>query len=269
MIYHTLIRHQELVALLGTRNLYLRLVYAHIANYTQVKGAWCGTQRDLAAQLELPIATVSNQLTELIQKGLIVREANKYRSLGVLPNSANEHACSRDEQLCSANEQIRSVGEQNPAPINYINKSMKRNNNIARDTIATHDPSNNFSFDRLLAIYRKRAGNYKIADETIDQCRAIWANYPLWKRMLLFEELSNQNGWIKPRFDWTLSDFDPQPDFLTGVQQDEYWKTDDWTLKHEPLVMVKTSDNLFKVCTNRTAYRFGLSKIRDVKAPTD
>ena len=64
MTYHTLIRHQELVALLGTRNLQLRLVYAHIANYTQAKGAWCGSQRDLAAQLELPVATVSNQLTD-------------------------------------------------------------------------------------------------------------------------------------------------------------------------------------------------------------
>ena len=80
MTYHTNIRHQELVALLGTRNLYLRLVYAHIANYTQVKGAWCGSQRDLADQLELPIATVSNQLTELINRGLIVRDTNAYRS---------------------------------------------------------------------------------------------------------------------------------------------------------------------------------------------
>jgi len=262
MTYHTLIRHQELVALLGTRNLYLRLVYAHIANYTQVKGAWCGTKQKLADELEVERSVVSRKLDELLTLGVIVSDGDNYRAVCTANRAENT-----DER--AENTEKRADSTPPEPPINYINKSMKRNNNIARDTIATHDPSNNFSFDRLLAIYRKRAGNYKIADDTLDQCRAIWANYPLWKRMILFEELSNPNGWIKPRFDWTLSDFDPQPDFLTGVQQDEYWKTDDWTVKHEPLVMVKTSDNLFKVCTNRTAYRFGLTKIRDVKAPTD
>ena len=254
MMYHTNIRHQELVALLGTRNLYLRLVYAHIANYTQVKGAWCGTQRDLAAQLELPIATVSNQLTELIQKGHIVREANTYRSA--------------HEQICSADEQNRSADEQKSTPI-INNTSMKRNEIIARDTIATPNPKDQFSFERLEEIYRKRVGTYKMNDEDRNTCRSLWDHYELWKRMLLFEELANTNGWCKPRLDWTISDFNPQPDFMSGHDQDAYWKSADWLVHHEPLVLVKTHDNLFKVCTSKTMFKFGLTRVRDVKAPTD
>lgn len=262
MTYHTLIRHQELVALLGSRNLYLRLVYAHIANYTQVKGAWCGTKQKLADELEVERSVVSRKLDELLTLGVIVADGDNYRAV-----CTDKRAENTEERAENTDKRADSTPPE--PPIINNNKTMKRNNNIARDTIATHDPSNQFSFDRLLSIYQNRAGNYKIADETLDQCRAIWDNYPLWKRMLLFEELSSPNGWIKPRLDWTLSDFDPQPDFLTGYEQDEYWKSDDWTKKHEPLVLVKTSDGLFKVCTNRTAYRFGLPKIRDVKAPTD
>ena len=78
MTYHTLIRHQELVALLGTRNLQLRLVYAHIANYTQARGAWCGEVKELAAQLELPIQTVRDQLKVLTTKGLVMQDGNAY-----------------------------------------------------------------------------------------------------------------------------------------------------------------------------------------------
>lgn len=167
MTYHTNIRHQELVALLGTRNLYLRLVYAHIANYTQVKGAWCGTQRDLAAQLELPIATVSNQLTELIQKGHIVREANAYRSVGEFPSSTNEHPCSAHEQLSSPHEQNRSALEQNPAPIITSNNNMEvsSNSNNAQ-ALAPDATTDNNRFDLFKNLYL-----------SINPDQTVWENY--------------------------------------------------------------------------------------------
>ena len=156
MTYHTNIRHQEIVAVLGTRNLPLRLVYAHIANYTQVKGAWCGSQRDLAAQLELPIATVSNQLTELINRGLIVRDTNTYRS-------THEQTCSANEQTRSPHEQKCSATEQKSDPI-INNETMKSNEIIARDTIATPNPLTQTSFERLLFFFRKRVGNIQLSD---------------------------------------------------------------------------------------------------------
>lgn len=202
MTYHTNIRHQELVAILGTRNLYLRLVYAHIANYTAVKGAWCGSQRDLAAQLELPIATVSNQLTELINRGLIVRETNAYRS-------THEQTRSPHEQKCSATEQKSD-------PI-INNETMKSNEIIARDTIATPDPKDQYSFERLLFFFRKRVGNFQLAESMREDCRNLWDHFPLWKRLRLFDILNDPNGWCRPRLDWTLTAFNPQPVNLNGT----------------------------------------------------
>lgn len=269
MTYHTNIRHQELVAILGTRNLYLRLVYAHIANYTAVKGAWCGSQRDLAAQLELPIATVSNQLTELINRGLIVRDANVYRSAGEHPCSDAEHPCSTHEQTRSANEQTRSpheqkcsADEQKSDPI-INNETMKSNEIIARDTIATPDPKDQYSFDRLEKLFMKRTGTFQMAEAVRNDSRSLWEQYPLWKRILLLEELTNPTGQVRPRLDWTLTAFNPQPKFLSGYDQDDYWKSAEWTKNHKPLVMVEYQ-GAYKVCTEQTMRTFDLKFKRNV-----
>ena len=195
MNYHTNIRHQELVALLGSRNLYLRLVYAHIDNYTKVKGAWCGSQRDLAAQLELPIATVSNQITELVTKGLIVREANMYRS--------------RDEQKRSVDEQKRSSGEQNQPPI-IENNNMERNEEIARAQIRTAQAPTPDSFEKLFEAFTLRVGKIQLADSMRDECLRMWSNYPEWKKKMLIARVTD-GTWSKPRLDWLISDFDPKP----------------------------------------------------------
>ena len=192
------------MALLGSRNLYLRLVYAHIDNYTKVKGAWCGSQRDLAAQLELPIATVSNQITELVTKGLIVREANTYRS-------RDEQTCSAGEQKRSGDEQKRSAGEQNQPPI-IENNNMERNEEIARAQIRTAQIPTPDSFEKLLKAYTLRVGDFRMADSTRDECLRMWSSdkYPEWKKKMLIAKV--QSGeWMKPRLDWLIGDFEPKP----------------------------------------------------------
>ena len=276
MTYHTNIRHQETVAILGSRNLYLRLVYAHIANYTQVKGAWCGSQRDLAAQLELPIGTINNQLTELINKGLIVRDVNKYRSLGELPNLVNEqscslgelpnlvneHSCSVGEQKCSADEQQRSADEQkrsadeqNPDSI-IKNNNMEKNEKNARANMRDANPVNNPSFEELLNAFKAKAGNYQIADSVLSDARRIWSSdqYPEWKRRLLIRRI-NEGKWLKSRFDWTLTDFDPKPEFLSGVEQEENWRL------NIPMVQVKVNGS-YRICTLETQQDFALPFIQ-------
>ena len=260
MTYHTNIRHQELVAILGTRNLPLRLVYAHIANYTQVKGAWCGTQRDLAAQLELPIATVSNQLTELINRGLIVRDANNYRS-------THEQTCSSHEQTRSPYEQKCSATEQTTAPI-INNEIMKSNEIIARETIATPDPLDQTSFERLEKLYKKRTGTFQMAESVRNDSRSLWEHYPIWKRLLLLEEIAKPTGQVRPRLDWTLTAFNPQPHFLSGTDQDDYWKSSEWLKNRKPLVMVEYQ-GLCKVCTEQTMCTFDLKFKRYVKPHVD
>ena len=81
MTYHTNIRHQETVALLGSRNLQLRVVYAHIANYTMAKGAWCGKRQKLADELEMERSVVSRKLDELITMGVVVADGDSYRAV--------------------------------------------------------------------------------------------------------------------------------------------------------------------------------------------
>ena len=259
--YHTNIRHQELVRILGSRNLYLRLVYAHIANYTQVKGAWCGSQRDLAAQLELPIGTINNQLTELINKGLIVRDVNKYRSLGELPNLVNEHSCSVGEQKRSAHEQQRSADEQKRSadeqnPDSIINNNMEKNEKNARANMRDANPVNNPSFEELLNAFKAKAGNYQIADSVLSDARRIWSSdqYPEWKRRLLIRRI-NEGKWLKSRFDWTLTDFDPKPEFLSGVEQEENWRL------NIPMVQVKVNGS-YRICTLETQQDFALPFIQ-------
>ena len=217
MSYHTNIRHQEIVAILGTRNLPLRLVYAHIANYTQVKGAWCGAPNDLAAQLELPLTTVRDQLSKLLTRGLVNQNGETYTAT-VLPNTAPVQNDTAPVQNDTAPVQ------KNTAPVppinNKINNNKMRNNeNIARDTIATPNPTDLSSFERLLFFYRKRVGNCQLSEATINDSRNLWEKFPLWKRLRLFEVLNDPNGWFRPRLDWTLSAFNPQPVNLNGTSE--------------------------------------------------
>ena len=259
MTYHTNIRHQELVRILGSRNLYLRLVYAHIANYTQVKGAWCGEVKELAAQLELPIQTVRDQLKILTTKGLVMQNGNTYTAT-VLPDTA-------PVQNNTAPVQNNTAPVQNPAPI-INNEIMKSNEIIARDTIATPKPQDLYSFERLEKLFMKRTGTYQMADSVREECRALWGQYPVWKRLLLLEELTKPTGQVRPRLDWTLSAFNPQPKFLSGYDQDEYWKSDEWIKNHKPLVMV-VHEGHCKVCTEQTMRTFDLTYKRDVKPHVD
>ena len=224
MNYHTNIKHQELVALLGSRNLYLRLVYAHIANYTQVKGAWCGSQRDLAAQLELPIGTINNQLTELINKGLVVREMNKYRSAG--------------EQKRSADEQKRSADEQNLEPI-IKNNNMEVKENNARALSRTAQPLIP-SFEDFLKAFGKG-----YTETTKNSAEMKWNLCSAAKKVKLVEAL-NLGKWDKPRPDWCIGDFpEPEPQFLRG---------------DEPQDIVRVLyQGMHKLCSRATQQLFGLT----------
>ena len=84
--FHTDIKHQYTVRLLGTRSLSIRVVYSHIANYTAAKGCWCGDMKDLARQIEIPYTTVCDQMKELIKRGLVVKDGDRY-STNVVPEN--------------------------------------------------------------------------------------------------------------------------------------------------------------------------------------
>ena len=248
MTYHTLIRHQELVALLGTRNLQLRLVYAHIANYTQARGAWCGSKQKLADELEIERTVVSRKIEELTTRGLITVENDTYRAV-----CTAERAENTDERAESTEKRAEST--ENRAPIN--NEEMKRNEKYARETLATPDPQDLCSFERLEKMYMRRVGSFQMSEAVRNESRAIWENFPLWKRLLMLKELAKPTGQVRPRLDWTLSAFNPQPEFLSGPDQDEYWKTAEWVKNRKPLCKV-LYEGLYKICTEETMRTFDL-----------
>jgi hypothetical protein len=266
MEYYTLIRHQSLVTALGSRSLPLRVVYAHILGYTQRKGEWQGDVKELAAQIELPIQTVRDQLKTLTTKGLLTINGNSYTA--TVPNNTttvpnNTAAVQTDTRAVPNN----TAAVQPQTPINYINK-MKSNEIIARDTIATPNPLDQYSFDRLENLFMKRTGTFQMAESVRNDSRSLWEQYPLWKRILLLEELTKPTGQVRPRLDWTLSAFNPQPKFLSGLDQDNYWKSSEWTKNHKPLVMVE-HEGLCKVCTEQTMRTFDLKFKRNVKPYND
>lgn len=255
MTYHTLIRHQELVALLGTRNLQLRLVYAHIANYTQARGAWCGSKQKLADELEIERTVVSRKLEELTTRGLITVENDTYRAVCTAERAENTDERAESTEKRAESTEKRAESTENRAPIN--NEEMKRNEKYARETLATPDPKDECSFNRLTLLYMQRVGSFQMSEAVRNESRAIWENFPLWKRLLMLKELAKPTGQVRPRLDWTLSAFNPQPEFLSGPDQDEYWKTAEWVKNRKPLCKV-LYEGLYKICTEETMRTFDL-----------
>ena len=255
MTYHTLIRHQELVALLGTRNLQLRLVYAHIANYTQAKGAWCGSKQKLADELEIERTVVSRKLEELTTRGLITVENDTYRAVCTAERAENTDERAESTEKRAVSTEKRAESTENRPLIN--NKEMKRNEKYARETLATPDPKDECSFNRLTLLYMQRVGSFQMSEAVRNDSRAIWENFPLWKRLLMLKELAKPTGQVRPRLDWTLSAFNPQPEFLSGPDQDEYWKSPEWVKNRKPLCKV-LYEGLYKICTEETMRTFDL-----------
>ena len=103
----------------------------------------------------------------------------------------------------------------------------------------------------------QRVGSFQMSEAVRNESRAIWENYPLWKRLLMLKELAKPTGQVRPRLDWTLSAFNPQPEFLSGPDQDEYWKTAEWVKNRKPLCKV-LYEGLYKICTEETMRTFDL-----------
>ena len=204
MTYHTNIRHQETVALLGTRNLQLRVVYAHIANYTMAKGAWCGKRQKLADELEMERSVVSRKLDELITMGVVVADGDSYRAV-----NTEERAESTTE--CAVSTEKRAESTSPTPPINKIN-DMERNEKIARAQIRTAQVPTPDYFEELLKAFTLRVGDFKMADSMRDECLRMWSSdkYPEWKKKMLIAKVQSSE-WMKPRLDWLIGDFDPKP----------------------------------------------------------
>ncbi len=265
--YRTNIKHQELVQILGTQNLYLRVVYAHIDNYTQAKGGWTGSQRDLAAQLELPVATINNQLSELLKRGLIVQQKNTYRSTREVSGSANEpvseQKCSAElqarEQKCSADEQKRSADEPPITPI-YNNKEKEKENYFVREKNAQQNsPSSPSLFDKFVELYSDLSGVSKVSEKEIGEARKLWDELADWKKEMLISWLQSPAGKASNSLTWTITDFKPKPKNYGGLLP---YELDKAAAAHELWTVKVEADERAWICTIEDIRRFGLKAIK-------
>ena len=106
-------------------------------------------------------------------------------------------------------------------------------------------------------------------------CRRLWEGqtFSRVKKQAIMKELIDHqmNGTLteerNPYFYLNNHD-EPQPHFLSGREQDDYWKSDAWVYRSEFLVQVKYRDE-FKICTQETWHKFNLEKDRYIFPPRD
>ena len=261
MDYRTNIWHQRLVAILGSRNLYLRTVYAHIANYTVARGAWCGTQRELAAQLELPTATVNDQIDKLKTMGLVVQNGDSFVATK-LPNTSavqeNTPAVQTNPsavQMRTGAVQKNTPTVQNPTPINEIN--MNETNLTHAPIVRDENQAESSNFKCFVEAFNRACNGRADWQNRAASCeRDLWAPMPLVKKKAILRALAEQPcNEMNPYF-FLLHFPTPEPEFLSGQAQERNWRLG------IPMVQVKYNDH-FLICTKQTQLDFNLDFQQD------
>ena len=99
---------------------------------------------------------------------------------------------------------------------------MERNNNIARETLATQKPQTSFDlFEELLSAYgavrKERSGHpYVPIGSYVNVARDFWDNLPPLAQRLLIRDIKS-GKWYKERIDWVISDYKiPEPTNYNG-----------------------------------------------------
>ena len=197
-------------------------VYAYIyglTNSTKTKQkGYKGSVRALAQMLGIDAGGTSVILRKLTEQGLLMLNNGIYTSV--------ESVNTSDESVNTSDESVNSP----VPPIKEINKEMERNNNIARETLATQKPQTSFGlFDEFLRAYSAKRTEmcgytYIPQGDYLNIARKLWdALSPVAQRMLVRDIQSG--AWYKGRIDWVISDYQvPEPtnyngrSFPTGAQ---------------------------------------------------
>ena len=185
---------------------------------TEQKG-YKGSERALAEKLGLSRTSVNDTLRLLQQKNLITCVNKVYYSVNSADrsvNSADKSVNSADKSVNSADKSVNSADSPVP-PIKEINKEMERNNNIARETLATQKPQTSFDlFNEFLSAYgavrKERSGHpYVPIGSYVNVARDFWDNLPPVAQRLLIRDIKS-GKWYKERIDWVISDYKiPEP----------------------------------------------------------
>ena len=182
-------------------------VYAYIYGLTTSTKAkqkgYKGSVRALAQMLGIDAGGTSVILRKLTEQGLLMLNNGIYTSV---------------ESVNTSDESVNSP----VPPIKEINKEMERNNNIARETLATQKPQTSFGlFDEFLRAYSAKRTEmcgytYTPQGDYLNIARNLWnALSPAVQRMLIRDIQSG--AWYKGRIDWVISDYQvPEPTNYNG-----------------------------------------------------
>ena len=227
-------------------------VYAYIYGLTNAKNStvhgFNSSKRALATNLCLDPGAVKRILDTLVKMKLIVYVNNVWRALPVnLPASApdttpvapdttpvvsyttpvvsdNIGVVSGNIGVVSGNIGVvsgnKSVVSGNTIYNKEIYKEEKEINCSVRESLATPEQPSS-SFDCLLSAFFAAGGKRPVPAECLRDSESMWNAAPPYKRQALIRALNN-GTWLKPRLDWTISDFSmPEPTNYNGKDAPE------------------------------------------------
>ena len=194
-------------------------VYAYIYGLTESKHSktkgYNGSVRQLAKDLGLGLSHTSRTLRKLQNDNRIILTEGVYQSAALSSESAALNSSSAALNSSSAALSSESAAL-NSSPLTTplykeINKEMERDNNIARNTIATQDPKPFDLFNEFLSAYsavrKERCGyTYVPIGSYVNVARDFWSNLPSVAQRLLIRDIKS-GKWYRERIDWVISDY--------------------------------------------------------------
>ena len=215
-------------------------VYAYIYGLTESKQSrastrtqpcgrkgYNGSVRQLAKDLGLNPGHVSRILRKLQDDNRIVLTGETWASVALNNSSValcNDSVALNNTSVASSNDSVASCNSPLTTPLyKEINKEMERDNNIARNTIATQDPKPFDLFNEFLSAYSAKRTEmcgytYQPYGEYIQKARELWDNLSPVAQRLLIRDIKS-GAWYKGRIDWVISDYKmPEPTNYNGSQ---------------------------------------------------
>lgn len=194
-------------------------VYAYIYGLTESKHSkskgYNGSVRQLAKDLGLNPGYVSRILRKLQDDNRIVLTGEVWASVALNNSSValcNDSVALNNISVASSNESVASCNSPLTTPLyKEINKEMERDNNIARNTIATQNPKPFDLFNEFLSAYsavrKERCGNdYVPIGSYVNVARDFWNYLPSATQRLLIRDIKS-GKWYRERIDWVISDY--------------------------------------------------------------
>jgi hypothetical protein len=226
-------------------------IFAAILKCTRAGRGWYGNYRELAAAMPFVInhSTVYRAIQKLLNLGLIERRDEKLFAL-----LQNETGLLHDatELLQNETELLQNALPPNNPPIN--NNNMNEKEKEQPRALRTHDGNEQQDslFEKFFKKFSPLFGNRFAVTKNNWENRSEPAQQAMW-----YAVKDKPDGSVDKNPYFFVQDFpEPQPHFLSGVEQDNCH------VACIPLVQVRYN-GAYKICTRETMKTFGLEWVRD------